>query len=236
MTSRNDVYAALDSERDYQDMRKSRDQGQEFHSVEEFLLYMEDYLHEARNVASRTWGPEAKPKTLEVLRKVTALGVACMEIHGAPQRAGFERDRDQPTRHIVLDIGHAIRQLQENPELGSQLIGMIEPEFTKTMDEAEARYTKMRAFIESVANRPCTGLHHEAVQQARDLLSELNGADFEPVIEPAPVQVGPLPAGPVEHRPNSETYDANSTLTREPVYVPPQPGEPLGPDDDEIPF
>ena len=94
MTSRADVYRAIDSERDYQEMRVRRDQGNPFHSTEEFLLYMEDYLVEARKVASRTWGPEAKPAILEVIRKVTALGVACMEHHGAPQRAGFERVAD----------------------------------------------------------------------------------------------------------------------------------------------
>lgn len=86
-----DVVASLASERAYQEMRKVRDSGAPEHSVEDFILFMEDYLHEARHVASRTWGPDAKGKTLEILRKVTGLGVACMEAHGAPQREGFER-------------------------------------------------------------------------------------------------------------------------------------------------
>ena len=89
MTSRADVYAAFDSERNYQDMRKRRDQGQDFHSVEDFILFTEHYLELARTTASTTWGPDAKPKTLDVLRKVGALVVACMEQHGAPQREGF---------------------------------------------------------------------------------------------------------------------------------------------------
>lgn len=89
MTRRSDVYAALDSERAYQEKCVQNSDGNPFHSVEDFILFMEDYLHEARHIASRTWGPAAKPKTLEVLRKVTALGVACMELHGAPQREGF---------------------------------------------------------------------------------------------------------------------------------------------------
>ncbi len=41
------------------------------------------------NVAATTWGPDAKPKTLDAIRKVVTLGVACMEQHGAPQREGF---------------------------------------------------------------------------------------------------------------------------------------------------
>lgn len=85
-SARDQVYAVINGERDYQDMRKSRDSGAPSHSVEEYLLYMEDYLQEARRVASRTWGPDAKPATLDIVRKVTALGVACMEDNGAIPR------------------------------------------------------------------------------------------------------------------------------------------------------
>ncbi len=90
MTDRLEVYAAIESERAYQEMRKTRDNGAAEHSIEEYLLYMQDYLTETIHVSSRTWGPEAKPKTLEMLRKVTALGVACMETHGAPPRAEYQ--------------------------------------------------------------------------------------------------------------------------------------------------
>lgn len=86
MATRAEVYAAIDSERNYQDMRKARDSGAEFHSIEEFLVYMKVYLDDTMSVSAKTWGPEAGPKTLDMLRKVTALGVACMEQHGAPYR------------------------------------------------------------------------------------------------------------------------------------------------------
>lgn len=232
MTNRNDVYAALDSERDYQEMRKQRDDGQPFHSVEEFLLYMEDYLHEARSVASRTWGPDAKPKTLEVLRKVVALGVACMEIHGAPQRAGFERDRDQPTRQIVLDIGHALKQLEENPELGEKMLKLVMPEANNVFAAAEKDHTEFQEII--AAHRSALWrIAHEEHLTANDMraiaeriLTKDELAHF--MNAPAPVQ----PPAPIE------TYDVSSTLTREePIaYVPPAAGERMGPDDDEIPF
>lgn len=97
MTSRADVYAAIDSERDYQEMRVKRDQGAGFHSTEEFLLYMDYYMTETKKIASTTWGPKAKDAILEFVRKVTALGVACMEQHGAPQRAKFERESQYQT-------------------------------------------------------------------------------------------------------------------------------------------
>ncbi|HLY04883.1 MAG TPA: hypothetical protein VKR31_03960 [Rhizomicrobium sp.] len=90
------VFAALCSERDYQESRANAAGTPEGevrpHSVEEFVLYMESYLTEAREILSRTWTPDrsAPPAALHTLRKVTALGVACMEQHGAPMREGFE--------------------------------------------------------------------------------------------------------------------------------------------------
>ena len=84
----NEALAAVVSERRYQEMRKVRDSGQESHSVGEYLLYMQDYLNEAIHVAARTWGPDAPAKTLEIVRKVTALGFACMEDNGSPKREG----------------------------------------------------------------------------------------------------------------------------------------------------
>lgn len=90
MTSRSAVYAAIDSERDYQQMRMVRDGStatdETPHTPEEFLLYMEHYMFLARQTASTVWGPECKPALLNDIRKVVALGVAAMEQHGAPLR------------------------------------------------------------------------------------------------------------------------------------------------------
>lgn len=89
-----DVCAAIASERAYQEMRKVRDGSTSVnngHEHEAYLVYMQTYLDEARKVASHTWGPNAAIATMDVLRKVVALGVACMEEHGAPQRQGFEQ-------------------------------------------------------------------------------------------------------------------------------------------------
>lgn len=88
--TREDVYRAIDSERDYQEMRKQRDGGNHHHSPTEFLVYMKSYLNEALEAAARKWGPSCNPAILEIVRKVTALGIACMEENGAPQRVGFE--------------------------------------------------------------------------------------------------------------------------------------------------
>jgi hypothetical protein len=88
--SREEVYKAIDSERNYQQMRIVRDgstaTNENPHTPEEFLLYMEHYMFLARQTASTVWGPKCKPILLSDIRKVLALGVACMEIHGAPHR------------------------------------------------------------------------------------------------------------------------------------------------------
>jgi hypothetical protein len=58
------------------------------HEVEAFIVYMEDYLTEARRQISREAGPE---NALATLRKVVTLGLSCFEEHGVP-----DRDLSQP--------------------------------------------------------------------------------------------------------------------------------------------
>lgn len=86
MTTRAEVYAVVDGEREYQDGLAGTSETDGYHTVSEFILYMEDYIAEARSVASRTWGPDATTKSLDIIRKVTALGVACMEQNGVVPR------------------------------------------------------------------------------------------------------------------------------------------------------
>jgi len=80
--SRAQVYAALDSERDYQQLRWP----EHFHSITEYLTYMRDYIEEALHIESRQDFKTADPMALEIVRKVATLGVACMQEHGAPLR------------------------------------------------------------------------------------------------------------------------------------------------------
>lgn len=86
MPTREEVYQALDGERDYQNSLYPTSETEGFHSVAEYILYLEDYIAEARSIASRTWGPEATTQCLDVIRKITALGVVCMEQNGIVQR------------------------------------------------------------------------------------------------------------------------------------------------------
>lgn len=91
MASRAEVYAALDSERAYQQTRWNEHTTVTggHHSLSEWIAYMEDYLAEAKHILAREAEQNAVLKVVPIMRKVTALGVVAMEEHGAPPREGF---------------------------------------------------------------------------------------------------------------------------------------------------
>ena len=88
MATRQEVYAVIDGERDYQ--RKWEDPALTDsggrHSETEFLVYIQDYVNEALHEATRKPDPEAFKFCLNSLRKIAALAVAAMEQHGAVAR------------------------------------------------------------------------------------------------------------------------------------------------------
>lgn len=92
-TDRADVFKAIDSERDYQDSRWNPETttSDGLHSLEEWYVYIEDYVSEAKHALSRLPRQEGDPKALDIMRKVATMAVCAMEQHGAPQRKGFER-------------------------------------------------------------------------------------------------------------------------------------------------
>ena len=88
MATRNEVYAAIDSEREYQQARwnPSTTTSGGIHSFSEWIAYMEDYLVEAKHILAREARQNSYPKVEHIMRKVTAMGVAAMEQLGAPLR------------------------------------------------------------------------------------------------------------------------------------------------------
>ena len=88
MSERDEVYAALTAERDYQDGRWDATHTSTCgrHSVTEFLVFIEDYVSEAKHHLSRNGEPGASEFALHSMRKIGALAVACMEQHGAKRR------------------------------------------------------------------------------------------------------------------------------------------------------
>lgn len=77
--SRSIVYSVVDGERDYQDERF----GDNPHTVTEFLCFMQHYISEAITKVSTTKGDTC---ALDEVRKITALGVVCMEQNGVRRR------------------------------------------------------------------------------------------------------------------------------------------------------
>jgi hypothetical protein len=88
MPSRNEVYAAVDSEREYQEYvvepsLAGEDQGLTEHSIGDELVLMKVYIDRAMTAAASR---PSKETTLDFVRKVVGVGVRCMEKHGAPPR------------------------------------------------------------------------------------------------------------------------------------------------------
>ncbi len=86
MVSRQKVYSAIDTERKYQDDQlgnAKRHPGQPAMTPGEYILCMEQYLDDARQAWRK---PDGGINCMEHIRKVTALGVGAMELHGAPER------------------------------------------------------------------------------------------------------------------------------------------------------
>jgi hypothetical protein len=84
--TRDFVYRAIDSERRYQDEQRGnakRHEGQPPMTPGEIILAMEKCLADAR---AAWYAPDGGDACLPHIRKVSALGVQCMERYGAPFR------------------------------------------------------------------------------------------------------------------------------------------------------
>jgi hypothetical protein len=86
------------------------------HSVADYVLYMQDYYHEARHHVSREDGIAG---SLEALRKLVGLGIACLEQH----------DRKDKDEHYTFDdLAERIRRtgrfvpLTLNPDYSNYLL------------------------------------------------------------------------------------------------------------------
>jgi hypothetical protein len=80
-----DTLRAIDSETDYHQVRWGTNHDST-KSVGDFLLYIEDYVSKTRRMIT-TDAPISE--IMEEFRKITALGVAAMNRHGAIPRKGY---------------------------------------------------------------------------------------------------------------------------------------------------
>jgi hypothetical protein len=83
------AYAAIDGERAYQEQRWNREPGAPVHTVAEWLVYLQCYVQQGMSQVTFSADPEASELALHTIRKIAAMGVACMEEHGAPKREGY---------------------------------------------------------------------------------------------------------------------------------------------------
>ncbi len=81
--NRDDVYDAIDSERDFQDNFIAQKGLNQFKSVGEFLTLIRVYSNKADNAWTYNGGDSS---SLEEIRKIAAICVACMENHGVKKR------------------------------------------------------------------------------------------------------------------------------------------------------
>lgn len=82
-TARAIVYSAIDGERAYQDERPLSVGDGKTKSVGEHIVLLQHYQHKAVEAWTDNQGDR---EALEVIRKVAAIAVRCMEEHGAPMR------------------------------------------------------------------------------------------------------------------------------------------------------
>jgi hypothetical protein len=86
--TRKEVYEIIDTERDYQDSRwnESTTASGGKHSPEEWYMYIDDYVNEAKHILSRENVQSAYPKAMSIMRKVASMAVCAMEQLGSEKR------------------------------------------------------------------------------------------------------------------------------------------------------
>ena len=81
---RKEIYRIIDGEREYQDTIRKNNENEtredEEKCVADFILYMEAQMNNAKDAHYKLQDPR------EFIRKVIALGVACGEAFGLPER------------------------------------------------------------------------------------------------------------------------------------------------------
>lgn len=78
--TRQEVYAAIDTERDYQETLPRNDVKQQ--TQMEHLAIIERICRDMNNA----WYDKAGQPSLDFMRKIAGVAVRCMEQHGAPRR------------------------------------------------------------------------------------------------------------------------------------------------------
>ena len=86
--TRENVYKLIDGEREYQDSiwNCNTTSSCGIHTPEEWILYIEDYLAEAKHILARRSVATSYPEAMAIFRKVASMCVAAMEQRETPPR------------------------------------------------------------------------------------------------------------------------------------------------------
>jgi hypothetical protein len=86
--TRQQVYSLIDGERDYQDALIKENGWIDPKRVGEYLTILRAYLRKAEDayIKESDSGPVAERPSLDNIRKIAGIAVACMEQNGAPAR------------------------------------------------------------------------------------------------------------------------------------------------------
>lgn len=78
---RSEVYKLIDGEREYQNSKWNAETtaSNGIHSPEEWFMYIEDYVNEAKHCLSRKSVKDGYPEAMNIMRKVAAMAVCAME-------------------------------------------------------------------------------------------------------------------------------------------------------------
>jgi len=81
--NRQEVYKLIDGERNHQDELH----GNDLHSPEEWLVYIESYIDDAKRILTReSKAANVNERVMSNFRKIAAMAVAAMEQHDTPPR------------------------------------------------------------------------------------------------------------------------------------------------------
>ena len=80
---RQDVYKLIDGERAYQDRKQILENmtSDGTHSIEEWLVHIEDYVNEAKHLLSRNAKQNTDKPVMDIFRKIAGMAVYAMEQH-----------------------------------------------------------------------------------------------------------------------------------------------------------
>jgi hypothetical protein len=96
-TPRNDVYAAINGERDYQDSLPSTRTDGLPHTVGDYVTMLQHYQQELVSAWTKNPGND---EALNIVRKIAGIAVHCMEDHGVIARSVRSSTPSAPSASI----------------------------------------------------------------------------------------------------------------------------------------